>query len=147
MKKSQRFSTLADLAKSKEQAAAIALGTSNRIYSENIEKLQSLKIYREEYLKRFAENGQQGMGVVAMQTYKDFINGLDQAIQDQQVKIVEAEQQCLASRKIWQHVHTKTKIMDTTVSRFKQQERYHEERREQKEMDDRPLRHKIDSDH
>lgn len=147
MKKSQRFSILADLAKSKEQAAAIALGTSNRIYSENIEKLKSLKTYREEYLKRFAENGQQGMGVVAMQTYKGFINDLDQAILDQQVKIAEAEQQCRASKKIWEHVHTKTRIMDTTVSRFEQQEHYHEERREQKEMDDRPHQHKIDIDH
>ncbi len=147
MKKSQRFSTLAELAKSKEQAAAIALGTSNRVYAENIEKLQSLKIYREEYLKRFAENGQQGMAVSAMQTYKSFINGLDQAIKDQQVKIAEAEQQCQASKKIWQHVHTKTKIMDTTVERFAQQERYHDERREQKEMDDRPHQSKIDIDH
>ncbi|VAW98246.1 hypothetical protein MNBD_GAMMA23-40 [hydrothermal vent metagenome] len=147
MKKSQRFSTLAELAKSKEQAAAIALGTSNRVYAENIEKLQSLKIYREEYLKRFTENGQQGMAVSAMQTYKSFINGLDQAIKDQQVKIAEAEQQCQASKKIWQHVHTKTKIMDTTVERFAQQERYHDERREQKEMDDRPHQSKIDIDH
>ncbi len=146
MKKSQRFSTLAELAKSKEQAAAIALGTSNRVYFENIQKLESLKHYREEYLKKFAEDGQQGMGVAAMQTYKNFISGLDQAIREQKVKISEAEQQCQQSKKIWQHVHTKTEIMKTTVSRFVKQERYHEDRREQKEMDDRPRTHKTDTD-
>lgn len=144
MKKSQRFSTLAELAKNKEQAAAIALGTSNRVYFENLQKLESLKQYREDYLKRFAETGQQGMGVTEMQTYKSFIGGLDQAIIEQQVKIAEAEQQCQASKKIWQHVHIKTEIMKTTVSRFAEQERYQDERREQKEMDDRPRSHKID---
>ncbi len=146
MKKSQRFSTLAELAKNKEQAAAIALGTSNRIYVENIQKLESLKQYREEYLKRFTENGQQGMDVTAMQTYKNFINGLDQAIREQQVKILEAEEQCNQSKKIWQHVHTKTEIMKSTVKRFAQQERYQDERREQKEMDDRRQPHKADFD-
>ncbi len=144
MKKSQRFSTLTELAKNKEQAAAIALGTSNRVYFENLQKLESLKQYREEYLKRFAEDGQQGMGVTAMQTYKSFISGLDQAIREQQVKILESEQQCEASKKIWQHVHTKTEIMKTTVNRFAKQERDHDERREQKEMDDRPRSRKMD---
>jgi len=148
MKKSQRFATLAELAKSKEQAAAIALGTRNRVYAENIQKLQSLKEYREDYIKRFVESGQQGMEVTTMQAYKSFISGLDQAIGEQELKISEAEEQCLQSKKIWQHVHTKTKIMKTTVNRFLQQERYHEDRREQKEMDDRrPRTHKIDIDH
>jgi len=147
MKKSQRFSTLAELAKNKEQAAAIALGTSNRVYAENIQKLESLKQYRIDYLQRFSDDGRQGMGVTAMQTYQKFIAGLEQAIREQQVKILESKEQCEQLKKIWQHVHTKTKIMDTTVHRYEQQERYDEERSEQKEMDDRrPRTHKVDID-
>ena len=138
MKKSQRFSTLADLAKNKEQAAAIALGTSNRVHSENVKKLESLQQYREEYLKRFNSHGQLGMDVSAMQSYKGFIEGLEQAIRDQQIRIIESEQQCQQSKRIWQHVHMKTEIMNTTVNRYKKQEQYDEDHREQKETDDRP---------
>ena len=138
MKKSQRFSTLAELAKSKEQTAAGALGVVNKIHSENLQKLESLKQYRLEYIKQFSNHGKIGMDVMAMQTYKKFIEGLEQAIRDQQVQILESEQQCLQSKKIWQHVHMKTEIMNTTVERYKVQERIDEDHREQKEMDDRP---------
>lgn len=142
MKKSQRFSTLAELAKSKEQAAAGALGAVNKIHSENIQKLESLKEYRIEYIKQFSNHGKVGMDVTSMQTYKKFIEGLEQAIRDQQVQILESEQQCLESKKIWQHVHMKTEIMNTTVERYKDQERIDDHHREQKEMDDRPANKK-----
>jgi len=140
VKKSQRFSTLAELAKTKEQAAAVALGTCNRVHAENIKKLESLKQYREEYLKRLNLHGQQGMDVSAMQTYQGFIEGLEQAIRDQQIQIIESQQQCEQSKKIWQHVHMKTEVMNTTVDRYKKQEQYDEDHREQKEVDDRPHR-------
>ena len=138
LKKSQRFSTLAELAKSKEQAAAAALGAVNKIHLENIQKLESLKEYRLEYIKQFSIHGKTGMDVSSMQTYKTFIEGIEQAIRNQQIQIVESEQQCIESKKIWQHVHMKTEIMNTTVERYKVQERIDDDHREQKEMDDRP---------
>ena len=144
MKKSQRFSTLAELAKNKEKDAAGALGVSNKRHAENIQKLESLKQYRLEYLKRFTSEGQVGMNVTSMQTYKNFIDGLEQGIRDLEIHIVESEQQCLLSKKIWQQVHMKTEIMNNTVDRYKDQERSDEDHREQKEMDDRP--HKTHSD-
>lgn len=140
MKKSKRFSTLAELAKNKEQAAAGALGAVNKIHSENIQKLESLKDYRLEYLKQFSNHGKIGMDVASMQTYKTFIEGIEQAIHNQQIQIIESEQQCMHSKKIWQHVHMKTEIMNATVERYKVQERTDDDHREQKEMDDRPHR-------
>lgn len=138
MKKSKRFSTLAELAKSKEQDAAMALGAVNKIHTENLQKLESLKQYRLEYLKQFSSHGKIGMDVTSMQTYKSFIENIEQAIRDQQAQIIESEQQCMQSKKIWQHVHMKTEIMNTTVKRYKVQERTDDDHREQKEMDDRP---------
>ncbi len=140
MKKSQRFSTLADLARNKEQAAAVALGTSNRVHAENLKKLESLKQYRQEYLNRLNQEGQQGMDVSAMQTYKRFIEGLEKAISQQQIQILESQQQCEQSKKIWQHVHMKTEIMNTTVERYRKIEVKQDDNREQKEADDRPCK-------
>lgn len=138
MKKSQRFSTLADLAKNKEQAAAGALGATNKIHLDNLNKLESLKQYRLDYLKQFSQHGQLGMDAASMRTYKSFIEGIEQAIRDQQLQIIESEQLCAESKKVWQHVHMKTEIMNTTVERYKDQERVDENHQEQKEMDDRP---------
>lgn len=146
MKKSQRFATIAELAKNKEQAAAIALGQSNRIHAENKNKLQSLKQYRLEYLEKFSQDGQVGMHVNTMHTYKTFIEGIDKAIAELKIRILESEQQCLQSKKIWQHVHSKTEIMNTTVDRYKKQELNEDNRREQKETDDRPHRQRVSTD-
>lgn len=146
MKKSQRFAVIAELAKDKEQAAAIVLGKSNQIHAENIQKLESLKQYRLEYLKKFEQDGQAGMPVNTMHTYKNFIEGIEQAISDLKIRILESEQQCLQSKKIWQHVHSKTEIMNTTVKRYKKQEVSEENRREQKETDDRPRRQRVKTD-
>ena len=138
MKKSQRFSTLAEIAKNKEKAAAGALGIVNKVHMENIEKLESLQQYRLEYIKKFDSHGKLGMDVTSMQTYKKFIDGLEQAINDQKLQIIESEQQCLVSKSLWQQVHMKTEIMNTTVEKYKDKERIDEDHREQKEMDDRP---------
>ncbi len=146
MKKSQRFATIAELAKNKEQAAAIALGQSNRIHTENIEKLESLKLYRLEYLEKFKQDGLEGMHVKTMQTYKKFIDGIEHAMSELKVLILESEQQCLESKKIWQHVHSKTEIMNTTVDRYRKQELNEDNRREQKETDDRPYRQRMEFD-
>jgi len=138
MKKSQRFSTLAELAKSKEKTAAGALGALNKIHADNIQKLESLKQYRLEYVNQFSTHGQLGMDVAEMQTYKTFIEGIEQAIRNQKIQILESEQQCSESRKLWQHVHMKTEIMNSTVERYKVQERTDADHRDQKEQDDRP---------
>lgn len=146
MKKSQRFATIAELAKSKEQAAAIALGKSNRVHAENIKKLQSLKQYRVEYARKFSQDGQSGMQVNTMHTYKNFIEGIDKAIAELKIQTLESEQQCRQARKIWQHVHSKTEIMNSTVERYKKQEASDDNRREQKETDDRPRRQPANTD-
>jgi len=140
MKKSKRFTVLAELAKSKEQAAVIALGQSNKVHAENIKKLESLKQYRLEYIEKFTQTGQTGMPVNNMHTYKNFIEGIEQAINEMKVLIVESEQQCNESRKIWQHVHSKTEVMKSTVNRYKKQELDEDNRQEQKETDDRPAK-------
>jgi len=141
MKKSQRFSTLAELAKNKEKAAASALGAVNKVHMENVEKLESLIQYRFEYIKKFDSHGKLGMDATSMQTYKTFIEGLEQAINDIKIQIIESEQQCLVSKSLWQQVHMKTEIMNTTVEKYKNKERIDEDHREQKEMDDRPHTH------
>jgi len=143
MKKSQRFSTLAEIAKSKEQAAAIELGTLNRVHAENITKLESLKQFRLEYIEKFKSEGQAGMGVNTMQTYKNFIEGIETAIREQQVHIIESEQQCEQSKRSWQQVHSKTEIMNSTVKHYKKKEASDESHREQKENDDRPYRKRV----
>lgn len=138
MKKSQRFSTLADLAKKKEDAAAGALGAVNKVHMENVQKLKSLQQYRLDYIEKFTLHGKEGMDVTSMQTYKAFIEGLEKGIQDQQIQIAESQQQCNVSKGLWLQVHMKTEIMNTTVEKYKVQERHDEDYREQKEVDDRP---------
>lgn len=136
MKKSQRFIPLAMLAKNREQAAAVALGVSNKNLFDNQSQLEALKTYRAEYTRRFTEDGKEGMEASSLHTYKAFIDGLDKAIQQQMYKITEAQNSCRTLRHAWQQTHKKTRIMETTIERFQHQEQQHSTRREQHELDD-----------
>lgn len=136
MKKSNRIRPLKQLASRHEQQAARVLGESRKTLSDEQLRLDDLCRYREEYRKRFMSAGVNGMAGNQIQAYQNFLNQLDQAIQQQRLQVAEAEKNCQLDTRNWHDKHLKTQALDKTIQRFQQQETRHAEKCSQREADD-----------
>ena len=130
--RANRFIPLVTLAKNREQAAAVALGTCNQQVQQNQNQLNQLKQYRHEYTQQLLKGGNQGMDANLLKTYKDFIAGLDQAIKKQNVQVYESRRQYEQQRQVWMAQHQKKRVMEVTVEKFDADEVRQKNRKEQK---------------
>jgi len=140
MKRSQRLEPVVKVAQNREQQAARALGDSQQALSQAEQRLDELKNYREEYVRRFHASGAAGMSAVQMGDYRLFLSNLSRAI-EQQVELV---QQAVAAveqqRQQWFSRRGKVKMLGNVVSRFQTDERRVVDRKEQLEQDERSQR-------
>ncbi|MDH5571569.1 MAG: flagellar export protein FliJ [Gammaproteobacteria bacterium] len=136
MKKSNRIIPLKQLASRHEQQAARTLGESKKTLSDHQQRLDDLNAYRREYQNRFQTEGLMGMNGSKLQAYQNFIAQLDQAIEQQKIQLVEAQQSCINETRQWQERHIKTEVFTKTVERFENQEKIMREKKSQREIDD-----------
>jgi len=134
--RAKRFIPLVTLAKNKEQAAAIALGTCSQQVQQSRKQLDQLKQYRHEYTQQLMNDANQGMGAGLLKTYKNFIEGLDQAIKNQHVQVFESQKQYAQQKQRWMHQHQKKRVMEVTVEKFAADENRDKNRKEQNELDE-----------
>ena len=125
MKRSKRLEPVVRVAENRKQQAAKALGESQSALQQAEQRLDELKNYREEYIRRFHTNGAQGMSAVQMGDYRLFLSNLSRAI-EQQVELVN---QAAA-----------VKMLDKVVSRFQADEQRIVDKKEQLEQDERAQR-------
>ncbi len=134
--RAKRFTPLVMLARNKEQAAAIALGTCNQQVQQNQQQLEQLKQYRHEYAQQLMIDGNKGIDAGMLKTYKNFISGLDQAIKNQLMQIYESKLQLEKKRQLWLQQHQDTRAMEVTVDKYKAQENRDKDRKEQNSLDE-----------
>ncbi len=140
MKKSKRFIPLARIAANKELASAKELGMANNNLTLQKNKLTDLIQYREEYVKSFKQQGQHGMDGAQLHTYQNFLENIDNALEQQHAIIKAAKQSCEQQQNSWRLRHTKTKIMDNVINKFKKDELLEDNKQEQKDSDERNSR-------
>ena len=136
MKRSDRMKPILDVAQRREQQAAHVLGKLQRDLDEQKNKLYTLSQYREEYKHRFQFQASQGMSATQLHSFQQFIQQLDQAISEQQKKIARLEEACSSSRQNWRHEKQHSQALDSVVNRFQHQEKIHNDRREQRLLDE-----------
>jgi flagellar FliJ protein len=127
---------LLDLARESSDAAASQLGVVNGHERDMQQRLQLLLEYRQEYSARFTSNAQAGMDSVGWSNFRDFIDALDAAIEQQRGLVAEARRRLLAGQQHWQMQQRRLKSFDTLSQRHRSQEQSNEARLEQKEQDD-----------
>jgi len=99
-------------------------------------KLEMLQQYRDEYATRFRQAAQNGLGQREWHNYQEFLNRLDEAI-DQQRRVVGVQvKNTAAGQTPWQQQRTKLKAFDTLSERHHASELSIELRREQKTQDE-----------
>jgi len=137
---SKRFKPIQKIASHKERKAAAALGESIKQREEAQQRLQELRQYHADYLKRFAGATRGGLSGSRILEYQIFINKLETAIAKQEEIVNQSKQACDTSKAHWRGRYTKSKAMENAVGRLQKAERSDQNRKEQSESDDRAQR-------
>ena len=140
MSKPFPLQTLLDLAQEGCDAAALRLGVVNGHERNMQERLQLLLEYRREYTLRLASVAQTGMHSVGWRNFREFIDKIDAAIEQQRELVAAARSEVATGQQHWHMQQRRLKSFDTLSQRHRSTERKSEARQEQKEQDDFALR-------
>lgn len=137
MIRSRRMEPVVRVAAHREQDAAKSLARQQETLANQQAQLDELLHYRREYTTQFQERAGSGVSATALQDYRQFMDKLDRAIQQQQLVIERQELEVERFRHKWVVLRTRCNAMDKVVERFRTEERRDADRREQLEADDR----------
>lgn len=140
MKKSQRLTPIANIARTKEINATKALAVLRKTAEERRLKLAELQQYLREYQARFTQTGQASVSAAILKDFLRFIAKLNHAILQQQKLVKVAEQEFSTYKRHWETIHAKTAALDKAIERYRGQEISTESAREQKDADEWALR-------
>jgi flagellar protein FliJ len=147
MKRADKLKPAADVAGSRERAAARDVGTSQQNLAELERKLAELTGYREEYARRLRES-HEALDAAQLADFRAFLTRLNEAIAYQDGRIRDARRQHARFISQWTRSRQKVDALGKVMTRFMTEDRHHVERGEQKEQDERSQRRKpaIDDD-
>ena len=140
MKKSKRMQPILRIAESKEKRAAIALGEAQSQLQMHIARLQELQNYQNEYINRFQQNGQNGVEISMVLSFKSFLEKLNQAIEQQKETVATANQLVENCKQHWFASRGQVKMYNNVITRFQSEETEALEKQEQKDLDERAQR-------
>lgn len=132
--------TLLDLAQQGCDAAAVQLGAVNGHDRDMQQRLQLLLDYRSEYTARLARIAQTGMHSVGWRNFREFIDNIDAAIEQQRELVAAAKREVETGQLHWHAEQRRLKSFDTLSQRHRSAERKSEARQEQKEQDELALK-------
>jgi len=138
MNNSAKLQPIAKVRKQQERNAGRQHGDTLRLLEQQQRQLEELITYRMQYEKTFQLACQKGLSAIQMQEYKLFICRLDEAIMQQQKRLSEVQNTCETSRKEWLSTRNKSKMLNKVVESRQQSERLQRDKREQREIEDRP---------
>lgn len=130
----------AQVAQSREQAAAKALGESQQRLTEQQNRLQQLHMFRNEYANQFQSEGSNGISARRYQDYSAFLTNMDHGIIQLQKQLAWMQQELQRKRLAWLQSRAKTKALDEVIERDRKAQLWEEDRREQRDSDEHNLR-------
>jgi flagellar FliJ protein len=140
MSKPFPLQTLLDLAQEGSDAAAVQLGVVNGHDRDMQKRLQLLLEYRSEYTARLARVAQIGMHSVDWRNFREFIDKIDVAIEQQREFVATARRQVETGQRHWHAQQRRFRSFDTLSQRHRSAEQKSEARQAQKEQDDFALK-------
>jgi flagellar FliJ protein len=140
MSKPFSLQALLELAQEDSAAAAAQLGVVHGHDRDMRQRLQLLLDYRSEYTARLASVARSGMDSVGWRNFREFIDNIDAAIEQQRELVVSARTQVENGQSHWHTQQRRLKSFDTLFQRHRAAERRSEARQEQKEQDDFALK-------
>lgn len=132
--------TLLNLAQERSDAAAMQLGAIHGHDRNMQQRLQLLLEYRREYAARLAVVAQAGMHSIDWRNFREFIDQIDAAIEQQRELVAKAGREVESGQRHWHTQQRRLKSFDTLSQRHRSAEQKIDARQEQKEQDDFALK-------
>ncbi|MET0256411.1 MAG: flagellar export protein FliJ [Luteibacter sp.] len=130
--RADRLQPVVDLAAEKAEDATRALATHQRALAESEHQLQELRRYRNEYATM-----PDGIGVSALLNRQQFLLKIDMAIVQQMGEVQRREQALERARQQWSDARGRAKALDSVTTKYRDDERKSQDRREQEQADER----------
>ena len=122
------------IADAEEKVSCRDMGASQRALDKEIERLNELKAYRQNYEQKRAEPRSASAGQWA--DYQRFLERLNEAVTAQTQVVLDSRQKLDLHRRHWMSRRQRLDSLGRVVERFRRQESTEEERREQKLLDE-----------
>lgn len=125
-----------ELARRASDDAAAELGGRNAQWQKARAKLDLLLHYREEYRARFRATVQQDVHHAGWKNFHDFMDKLDQAIEQQRHAVAQSARLAQEGQRRWQLQQQRLKAFETLAQRHAVREAQHAARGEQRKTDE-----------
>jgi flagellar FliJ protein len=125
-----------DLAQRRNDNAAAHLGTLNSEAAKAESKLNMLLQYREEYRARYRAAVQNNLHSAGWKNFHDFLEKLDEAIEQQRAAVLLSRQAVQRGRAAWQSAQKDVRAYDTLAQRHSRAEADRMKRVDQRLMDE-----------
>ncbi len=139
MNRSRRLQPVVEHADDLEQKALQEVARCQNRFDAEQQRLQQLQQYRHEYQSR-KNNAHQLYSSIELVEYQRFLQQLDHSIEQQHLVLKQAEVALNGKREQWKETRVNSKLMHKVVDNLNQQEMRHQEKLEQKEMDEHSIR-------
>ncbi|AUQ25994.1 flagellar export protein FliJ [Dickeya zeae] len=136
MSSQSTFVMLRDLAQKEVDAATTHLGQVQKAYSQAEQQLNMLLGYHDDYRQRLSDSMTEGMANTAWQNYQQFILTLEKAIEQHQHQLLNWSSRLDQAMKAWQEKQQRLNAFSTLQQREQTKMLAHENRLEQKRMDE-----------
>jgi flagellar protein FliJ len=130
--RADRLQPVVDLAEEKAKDAVRVLATQQRALADAEHQLVELRKYRNEYAEM-----PDGIGISALLNRQQFLQKIDMAIVQQLGEVQRREQALEHARLLWIDARGRAKALDSVTTKYREQERKSEDRREQSQADER----------
>lgn len=135
-KRTRKIDKIVALEASEEQRLGQEAGRSRRRLDEQLARLGELNAYRHNYANKTPSGP--SISAAQWQDYQNFLQRLDGAVRAQQQIVHDCEQNLEMHRQRWVAKRRRLESLERVLDKYQQQEQSHEDRLEQKALDELP---------
>jgi flagellar export protein FliJ len=139
MMKSKRFAPIQEIASTSAKDLSRAMGEAGRKVADLELQFAQFQAYRDDYMRTHIQSAE-ATDAVKLQNYRSFLDRLGEALR-QHLRLLDAARVEYEKRRaLWSEKRIEAESLGRAVDRFRKEEQYAADRREQREGDDAALR-------
>jgi flagellar export protein FliJ len=139
MMKSKRFEPIHEIAATSAKDLSRIMGEAGRKVADLERQLEQLQTYRDEYVRNSTQSAG-AIDAVKLQNYRSFLDRLGEALGQHLKSLDIARKEFEKRRAQWSEKRTEAESLNRVIDRFRKEERYAADGREQREGDDAAMR-------
>ncbi|WP_118984321.1 flagellar export protein FliJ [Photorhabdus sp. CRCIA-P01] len=136
MQQQSPLMTLRDLAQNAVEKATTHLAQVRQNHQQMEHQLATLVGYQDEYRERLNDTLSNGMPCTTWQNYQQFMKTLEKAIEQHKLQLNQWQQRLDTALSQWREKQQRLNAFDTLQQRADNNRRLHQNRTEQKQMDE-----------